>query len=86
MSSQSGARVGIGELALVDQEPDLHVAPVHRVLDLVEGHHHRLDIGLVEPEREPRRGESPGTATRRPLRRVARIGRAGPARETSRGP
>ena len=31
------ALVGVGELALVDQQPDLDLAPVDRVLDLVEG-------------------------------------------------
>ena len=33
--------VGVGELALVDQQPDIDLAPVDRVLDLVERHHHR---------------------------------------------
>ena len=35
------AGVGVGELALVDQQPDVDLAPVDRVLDLVERHHHR---------------------------------------------
>ena len=45
-----------GELALVDEQPDVHLAPRHGVLDLVEGHDHLHRVGLVEPEGQARGG------------------------------
>ena len=57
---QVQAVVGVGELALVNQEPDIHPASVHGGLDLIERHDHRFEVGLVEPEREIGRGEQAG--------------------------
>ena len=70
------AGVGVGELALVDQQPDVHLAPLDRVLDPVERHHDRHDVRLIELERQVGGGQL--ARARRPggpgARRVDRPG------------
>ena len=68
--------VGVGELALVDQQADIHVAPVDRVLDLVERDHDLDHVGLVELEREVGGGEHAGDAHPEPAERGPGVGRA----------
>ena len=49
--------VAEGELPLVDQEPQVDRALDHGILDQVEAGWHRLEVGLVQPEREVGAGQ-----------------------------
>ena len=44
----------VGELPFVNQQPRLDLAVAHGLEDLVERHHHVLDVRLVEPQRQER--------------------------------
>src|SRR5262245_55180741 len=48
-----------GELAFVDQKPDVDSAVDHRLLDLIEWRHHRLEVWLEESKREIRTRQLP---------------------------
>src|SRR5688572_14961967 len=73
--------VRVRQLALMDEKPDVHTSRVHRILDLVERHDDGLELRLVEPEREVRRGEEAGNRDSPAAKRGARVGRGGLARD-----
>ena len=54
--------VGVGELALVDQQSDLDLAPLDRVLDLIEGNH----LGRCNPADTAGAPDRPWSACREP--------------------
>ena len=60
------------------RRPDVHLAPMDRVLDPIERHHHLDEFGLVELERQIGGGEQPRHGDPQSAERRSRIGRAGP--------
>ena len=69
--------IAVGELSLVDEEPDVHLAPMDGVLDPIERHHDLDEFGLVEPQRQIGGGEQPRHGDPLSAERLPRVGRAG---------
>src|SRR5206468_8219561 len=68
------ALLGVGQLALVNQEPDLGFAREDGGADPIERDHQRLHFGLEKPEGEVGRGPEPGYGDPLSPERGARIG------------
>src|SRR5215212_2063540 len=49
--------VTIGELSFMDEQSDVHIAPMHCLLDLIERNYLRNAIRLIQLQRQIRRGE-----------------------------
>ena len=77
--------VGVGELPFMDQQARPRRRPRSTaVLDLVERHDHRVDVRLVELERQVGGGEEPRDGDLAPAERRARVGRRRLARHQPR--